>query len=191
VRFIYHHRVDHRGREGAPECPAPKALGRDVEQPQLPLPQAREARLLLIDRDGAVDEGGGDAERRERIALVLHQRDQWGNHQRRATAQHRGQLVAERLPGPGRHHNQQALAAENARDGFLLAGTKGGEAKPARELGSKVHGADRFGAPMPLRRTGEAPPASPLGGQRALSCQFSACIPGSSSAYRRQDFSGA
>jgi len=48
-----------------------------------------------------------DAELGQRGHLVLHQRDQWRDDDRRARAQQRRELVAQRLAAAGRHQHQR------------------------------------------------------------------------------------
>ena len=55
-------------------------LGRGVDQRQVAPTQAVEDLALLTGRLGRVDVGGRDAARRQRVDLVLHQRDQRRHH---------------------------------------------------------------------------------------------------------------
>ena len=93
-----------------------KALGRHVEQAQLPRPGAAEnvrvggAVLLGVDQRHPIAE----AARGKRLDLVLHERHQRRDDDREVVAQQRRELVAERLAGPGGHHHQHVAAAERA-----------------------------------------------------------------------------
>src|SRR5690606_30693049 len=52
--------------------------------------------------------------------LVLHQRDERADDDGRPLAQEPGQLIAERLAGAGRHHEQHILAVEERAAGVFL-----------------------------------------------------------------------
>jgi hypothetical protein len=59
----------------------------------------------------------------------VHQRDQRRDHQRRAFADQRRQLVAERLARARRHHRERALPHEDARNDLFLDSAKGVESE--------------------------------------------------------------
>ena len=76
-------------------------------------------------RGGAVTPGvnalHGEAPLLELGDLVFHQRDQRADHQCRSTARDPRQLVAQRLPGPGRHHQQYVFPIDHRpANGFLV-----------------------------------------------------------------------
>ncbi len=71
-------------------------LGREIEQPIVPLARVAKDDAPLFARKRTVEETGGDAHLLELRDLVLHQRDQRGNHHHRALRVERcRQLVAE------------------------------------------------------------------------------------------------
>ena len=68
-----------------------------------------------------VEERRAHAELAQRLHLVLHQRDQRRDHDRRALAQQRRQLVAQRLAAAGGHEHQRVAAAGDVRDDLAPA----------------------------------------------------------------------
>src|SRR5205085_1236758 len=68
-----------------------------------------------------VDPLRGEAERAELGDLVLHQRDQGRDDERRAGAGEAGELVAERFAGSRRHDEERVLPGRHgAADGLLV-----------------------------------------------------------------------
>ena len=96
-------------------------LGGDEEEvePPLEVRATRGARRLAS--PARVDSLRGQALRAELGDLVLHQGDEGADDQRRSAARDPGQLVAERLAGAGRHHEEH-VAAEGRRRGTPLPG---------------------------------------------------------------------
>jgi len=102
----------------APEAIEGRPFRCDIEEIQLAVPEA-------LDRPLAVPIGGRqrgrvDAERFGRADLVVHQRDQRRDDQRRAVASERRQLIAERLARAGRHHGKRVLTGNNSANDILL-----------------------------------------------------------------------
>jgi hypothetical protein len=73
-------------------------------------------RELVVVRERAVDVSGRDVAGVERVDLVLHQRDERRDDQSHAREKQRGQLIAERLPPPGRHHDDNVLSGQHGFD---------------------------------------------------------------------------
>ena len=117
--------VGYLQQSGKALCRRP--LRRDVEQVQLPVPKriADGARVFA----GAGQGGRFDPEAFGAPHLVLHQRDQGRDDDRRAMPRQRRQLVAERLAGTGRHDRQRMLAANGAFHHLLLHAAKMGKAE--------------------------------------------------------------
>ena len=69
--------------------------------------------------------------------LVFHERDQRADDQRGAAARDGGQLVAERLAGAGRHHQQHIAARNRGAADLFLVGAEGREAEGAGEQGAE------------------------------------------------------
>ena len=76
-----------------------------------------------------MDPPHAEAQRRELGRLILHQRNQRANDQRRSSQRNRGQLVAERLAKAGRHHQQQVATGDGRAADRLLVGTEAGKAE--------------------------------------------------------------
>jgi len=71
--------------------------------------------------------------------LVLHEGDERRDHDRRAAAGEAGELVAERLPGAGGHHQQDVPALHDGAAHRLLVRAEGGKPEPlAQEGGERV-----------------------------------------------------
>ena len=90
--------------------------------------------------------GRRDAPRPQRVHLVLHERDERGQHDRGAWEEQRGQLEAERLPGTGGHHGHQVSTFQHGPGGLLLSGPKGLEAEVTPEGLLEVGEGDGRGA---------------------------------------------
>ena len=98
--------------------------------------------MLRVDEP---DAAGGDP--LQRVDLVLHQRDQRRDDQRQVIADQRRQLVAERLAGACRHHDERVATVDRGLHCSLLTGPEGGEPEVLGECGVKVHPArDHSGA---------------------------------------------
>jgi hypothetical protein len=90
--------------------------------------------------------------RSEFRGLILHERDQMRDHQRRSAARDGGQLIAERLPCPGRHHKQQIAPGSGRAANLFLIGAETGKAKygleqPAEYVRIGEIGQDESGGP--------------------------------------------
>src|SRR5215213_411698 len=118
-----------RGDEGL----AAKPLGRDVNDLELPAPYPREPLTRLAVGQRAVYKGHGDAPRRERVHLVLHEGYERRDDERNAVEHHRGQLVAERLASARGHYDDRVEAAQDRLYDFSLSFTKVREAEIFQE----------------------------------------------------------
>ena len=84
-------------------------------------------------------------ELRERVDLVLHQRDQRRDDDADAVAQERGDLVAQRLAAAGRHEHERVAARHHPLDDRLLRAAEGGVPEHgAQALGGR-HGGGASG----------------------------------------------
>ena len=72
---------------------------------------------------------GAQAQRLQARDLILHQRDQGADDQGGAAAREAWQLVAKRLAGAGRHHQQHVVAGGRGFAHGLLMSSKRGEPK--------------------------------------------------------------
>ncbi len=141
VGLVDHEQADPAIAHAVEEAGSGKALRRDVEQPQLAgggAPQRLRVDggiLLGVDQRDPIAQPA----RRERLDLVLHQRDQRRDHHREVVAQQRRQLVAERLARAGGHHHEHVAARESRLARLALAGPEAREAKLLAENAVEVH----------------------------------------------------
>ena len=104
-----------------------RALGRDIEQVQVPGAEALHGfGLVLVDRG---QRSRLDSHRIGGAHLVVHQRDERGDDDAGAVSRHRGHLIAERLARAGRHHRQRILTQHDAVHHFRLPPAKAGKAE--------------------------------------------------------------
>src|SRR6266404_9588780 len=96
------------------------ALRRQIEQLILAGSGLLEDMGALVRRSGGVQASSGNAHLEELRDLVLHQRDERGDHDGGASVEHGGKLVAERFATAGGHYDTGvAPRSEAADDGFL------------------------------------------------------------------------
>src|SRR2546423_13278084 len=62
--------------------------------------------------------------RRELVVLILHQRDEWTDDDRKPRKNPRRQLVDNRLPAAGGHHDERITSLENRFCRLPLAGSE-------------------------------------------------------------------
>src|SRR5438309_1305933 len=72
-------------------------------------------------RDRTIDKGSRQGARSQCVDLVLHQGDEWRDHQRGAAQHHCGQLITERLAAAGGHNDDGIFSLEDRADHFGLA----------------------------------------------------------------------
>ena len=99
----------------------PQPLRRQVEQVELPGEEGRLDLAALARLLGGVEEPGPHAERRQRVDLVLHERDQRRDDHADAAPHQRRDLVAQRLAAAGRHEHERVAAGDDVLDDLLLA----------------------------------------------------------------------
>ena len=123
VRLVYGDEADTARRQEREEpfaAFADQALRRDVQQAVASLSQPCDDRAFLGGGQRAVVQTCGYAVAHERVDLILHQRDERGDHHGEAWAHDRGRLKAERLAAAGRQHHQRVAAREHGLHGFAL-----------------------------------------------------------------------
>ena len=129
-----------------------EALRRHVEQPQPPgegiLPQGG----LFRGGQGGIEARRADALGPQGFHLVLHQGEQRRHDQRRALAEQRRNLIAERLPGTGREKGERGAAGQQRRHHRLLPGTEGGVAEVPAERVERGHAAGMLASARPVAR---------------------------------------
>jgi hypothetical protein len=100
----------------------PQPLRRQVEQVQLAGQVHLLDRAALVGILGRVEEPGADAQRAQRVDLVLHEGDQRRDDDPDTGPHERRDLVAQRLAAAGRHEHQRVAArADVLHDRLLLA----------------------------------------------------------------------
>jgi hypothetical protein len=155
MRLVDDEQPDPRALHGFQKRRRRKALGRDVQQPQLAGGRPRQRGAVLRAVALRVDEPDpAGCDRLQRVDLVLHQRDQRRHDQRQVVAHERRQLVAQRLARAGRHHDEHVARRRPDRGPhrLLLTGAKGVEAEVLAQGGGGIHGAvDRTASPAALR----------------------------------------
>ena len=107
-----------------------EALGRDVEQPGVagdrPVDRLAVGRGVLL----GVDEADlARCPARERLDLILHQRDERGDDERQVGPHERGQLVTQRLARARGHDDQHVAPGHGRLHRLALARPEGGEAE--------------------------------------------------------------
>jgi hypothetical protein len=94
--------------------------------------------------------GRRDAAGTKRAHLVLHQGDEWRDHQRGSRQERRRELVDQALAAPRRRHQQEPAGGKQRLDRLALAGAKAVVAEPAKaflQAGAHAGLALTFGAP--------------------------------------------
>ena len=89
-----------------------QALRRHVEQPHRTRLQRRLDDRIVGVGISRMQRAGDDAAIGQLAHLVAHQRDQRRHHDGQLAAHHRGELVAQRFSGAGRHHGEHILTGE-------------------------------------------------------------------------------
>ena len=122
MRFVDGEQRDRHLRHLFEEAFRQQALRRDIQQLQIAGEHAPFDVALRERIETRIQERRFDAELAQRGDLILHQRDQRRNHDRRAFAQQRGDLVAQRFSAAGRHQHERVAAARDVPDdGFLIS----------------------------------------------------------------------
>jgi hypothetical protein len=148
VRLVDDEQPDARFAHRLEEAGGREALGRDVQQAQLARRGARQRRAVRRRILLGVDERGAARGRaRQRLDLVLHERDKWRDDEREVVAHERGKLVAERLARARGHHDEQVALGPRAADGGDRLGLAGAEVLEAEVLAQGaariLHSGDR------------------------------------------------
>jgi hypothetical protein len=131
VRLVHDEQAHVRRAHPVEEPDGGEALGRDVEQLQLTRGGAidrirvRVAALLRIHERHAPAEPA----RGERLHLILHQRDKRRDDHCEVVPEQGGELVAERLPRPRRHHDHHVAVGERRLARLALPRPEAGEAE--------------------------------------------------------------
>ena len=125
MRLVDHEQVRIEPVQRAEHVVRHQPLGREIEQLGRARRHLAPFRDLLVPLHAGMDRGRLDAVGAQAGDLVVHQRLQRRNDDGRLLEQERGDLIAQRLARPGRHHRQHALAGEDELDDLLLPGAEG------------------------------------------------------------------
>ncbi len=100
-------------REQLPERGSQRPLRSDVEQVEIAGRGGPGHCPRVLGVQGGVEEGRPHAQQAQRLDLVLHERDERRDHDRRAGPHQGGDLVAQRLAATGRHQDECVPAADH------------------------------------------------------------------------------
>ena len=131
VRLVHGKARERHLREDRCEALVGESLRRDVEKTPAAFARGLDHLLPLGGGHQRVDRGGRDAAAVELVHLVLHERDQGRDDQRRARQQEGRELIADRLARTGRHDGEHVAALEDRPDDLLLPRAEGAVAEDA------------------------------------------------------------
>ncbi len=137
MRLVDREQGDLDFSEQAMEVAGRRPLGCDIEQVEFPAPQCFADATWIGAHTG--QRRRSDPERIGAAHLVMHQRNQWRDDDPGAPPFKRGQLIAERLARPGRHHRQRMLSRHRPLDDNALHPAKGGETETLMEQRLEAH----------------------------------------------------
>ena len=124
VRFVHRDQRDVSARREIAEAWRLQTFGGHVEQLHLAGIGGVEHVLLFVHGLRGVDECGGDANLVRAVHLVTHQRDEWGDDDRDAVEQQRGNLVAHGFARARGHDTQHIAVGGDRLDEFGLTGAE-------------------------------------------------------------------
>jgi hypothetical protein len=134
VRFVDRDERRRPALERRDERVRGEALGRDVDERVLSPRERRLARAPLVEVERRGEVGRRDPARLERADLVLHQRDERREDERRPAEDRRGELVSERLSAARRRDDEgPPRLAEHRLDRLLLPRPEGLEPEAGAE----------------------------------------------------------
>jgi hypothetical protein len=120
VRLVDDEQADLPREQRLEEVAVLEALGRDV-QDVAPAAGERGLRVARLPRREVRVHGEHvDALRDELVLLVLHQRDERADDDRESGEHERRELIDQRLPAAGRHHDERVAPAEDVLDRLEL-----------------------------------------------------------------------
>ena len=139
VHLVDDDEADVDPRDRVEEVPLAEPLGCDVEEPVAALGRRAQPRRGLVRVERGVDQRRLRRHLgRQLVDLVLHQRDQRREDERRRRPQHRRELVGERLARARRHQRERVAAIDGRADDLLLAGAEVLESEQPSECGLEL-----------------------------------------------------
>ena len=170
--------IDGEERDIAPldqlaEARVGKPLGCDQQEPARAIGDRVERRAHVLAPEARVEHASLLVTApRERVVLVAHEGDQRRDDERQPVHQQAGQLVAERLPLPRRHHDERVAPLHRGLDRLTLAGAEHLEAEPIVQLPRElVHLCTVSARVTAIRGHGFAPSPAASESHRRWACQ--------------------
>lgn len=111
---------------------------RQIEQLNSPLLEILRHAALFQTAETGVERRRGNLPLPHGRHLILHQRDEWRNHQRQPREEGGRQLIAERLPLPRRHDRHRIAPGQYGANDVLLTGPERRKPEPFVELSSQI-----------------------------------------------------
>ena len=121
VGFIDDDEIDRRTGQQLTQIRGRQLLRRREHEFDRPTSDLRAGASNVPRRNRAIDLNRLQAERRQLVELIAHQRDQRRHDHGHARHQHRGHLIAQRLAGPGRHDGERMTFGKHRVDHRLLS----------------------------------------------------------------------
>ena len=140
VGFVDREQRDLALLDGGSEAGVAEALGRNQHEPARAVGERAQHRLRLTRGQRGIEHPRRTMPRRcQRIALVAHQCDERGDHDRQAVERQARELVAERLARARGHDDERVSSRERRLDGLLLPGAKRLVPEQAVQMCGRVH----------------------------------------------------
>jgi hypothetical protein len=111
---------DRQFAEEPQELTGREPFGRHIQQPQAPGAGSAQHAVPAVGGQHRMQRAGPNSAAVQLVDLILHQRDERRDHERRARQHDRRQLIGERLARAGRHHGEHVVSAEDSLDDLLL-----------------------------------------------------------------------
>ena len=169
MRFVDGEEADRRAAQQFAEMALAGAFRRDVEQVQLARAEAGDGALAVFRIVGAGQAGGADTIGFGAAQLIVHQRDQRGDHHAGSRQGDGGQLIGQALARAGGHHRQRRLARHDPAHDLILHPAKGGEAEGIVQFLKEVRRSHASGlAAAAPQRKGAEPALSTIASSAAV-----------------------
>ncbi len=138
VRLVNDEPGDRHVAQESDEVIGREPLGREIQEPDIARTGGRERVPTGIARQERMKGGCADAAPVQLVHLVLHQRNQRRDDNRRAGQEEGGQLKAERFTGTGRHDREDVVPLDHGAHEIFLTGTKRRVAEKALKIREQI-----------------------------------------------------